>query len=113
MLWTYALKAFEEQLNEIKVDGCGITNIENFPGTTTDITLEITTWRCPVYVLDAILQGRIAVLTKWEPQSRAGIYLGHSPFCSGLVALVLNSATGHVSPQFNVVFNGDFPHFHS
>ena len=43
-----------------------------------------------------------------EPQSRAWIYLGHSSFHAGSVALVLNPATGHVSPQFNVVFDYEF-----
>ena len=30
MLWTYALKAFEEQLNVLKVDYDGITPMQNF-----------------------------------------------------------------------------------
>ena len=36
------------------------------------------------------------------------IYLDHSPFHAGSVALVLKPETGHVSPQFNVVFDGEF-----
>ena len=38
----------------------------------------------------------------------AGIYLGNSPFHPGSIALVLNPATGHVSPQFHVAFDDDF-----
>eukprot|EP00957_Ditylum_brightwellii_P081724 6217207-Ditylum_brightwellii.AAC.1 len=38
----------------------------------------------------------------------AGIYLGHSPFYAGNVALVLNLQTGHVSQQYHVVFDDDF-----
>ena len=37
-----------------------------------------------------------------------GIYVGHSPFHAGSVALVLNPRTGHVSPQFHVVFDDHF-----
>ena len=37
-----------------------------------------------------------------------GIYLGHSPVHAGLVDLVLNPRTGHVSPQYHVVFDEHF-----
>ena len=37
-----------------------------------------------------------------------GIYVGRSPFHAGSVALVLNPRTGHVSPQYHVVFDDDF-----
>jgi hypothetical protein len=36
------------------------------------------------------------------------IYVGHSPAHAGSVALVLNLRTGHVSPQYHVVFNDLF-----
>ena len=36
------------------------------------------------------------------------MYLGHSPVHAGSVALVLNLTTGHVSPQFHVVFDDEF-----
>ena len=39
MLCPYALKAFAEQLNVLKVDDDGITPMEKFSGTTTYITL--------------------------------------------------------------------------
>ena len=58
--------------------------------------------------MDSIFQGNIAGLSKWEPLSHAGIYLGNSPFHAGLVALVLNPATCLVSPQFHVVFDDEF-----
>ena len=109
MLWPYALKDFAEQLNLLKVDDDRITLMENFAGTTRYITLKnYHTWGCPVYVLGTIFQGDISGLTKWEPRSHAGIYIGHSTFHAGSVALVLNPATGHVSPQFHVVFDDEF-----
>ena len=64
---------------------------------------------CPVYVLDARLQTAGGPgPPKWEPRSRIGVYLGHSPFHAGSVALVWNPTTGHVSPQYHVVFDDDF-----
>ena len=40
MLWKYALKDFAEKLNVLKVDDDVITPMENFSGTTTEITLK-------------------------------------------------------------------------
>ncbi len=56
-------------------------------------------------MLDSPLQSGIGGAPKWEPQSCLGIYVGHSPSHVGLVALVLNPQTGHVSPQYHVVFD--------
>ena len=105
MLCPYALKAFAYQFNELKLEEYVITPMHRFTVTTTDITLKnLHTWCYPVYVLDAVFQINVYLLPKWEPFSRAGIYFVHSQFCSGSVALVINPASGHVSPQFHVVF---------
>jgi hypothetical protein len=45
---------------------------------------------------------------KWEPCARMGIYDGRSPSHAENVSLILNPRTGHVSPQFIVVYNNDF-----
>ena len=45
---------------------------------------------------------------KWEPRCCIGIYLGHSPFNAGSVALLFNLITGLVLPQFHVVFDDFF-----
>ena len=64
---------------------------------------------CPTYLLDARLQSAGgAGPPKWEPRSRIGVYLGHSPFHAVSVALVCNPTTGRVSPQYHVVFDNDF-----
>jgi hypothetical protein len=64
---------------------------------------------CPVYVLDHHLQSAGGPgPPKWEPRSWIGVYLGHSPFHGGSVALVFNPKTATVSPQYHVVFNNDF-----
>jgi hypothetical protein len=59
-------------------------------------------------VLDSRLQSGIAGPPKWEPQLQLRTYIGHSPLHTGSVALVFNPCTGHISPQFYVVFNDLF-----
>ena len=67
----------------------------------------IHTWGCPVYVLDPKLQ-QGKKLPRWEPRSRRGIFVGFSPNHSSDVPLVLNLKTGHISPQYHVVFDDTF-----
>eukprot|EP00957_Ditylum_brightwellii_P211304 15366023-Ditylum_brightwellii.AAC.3 len=62
-----------------------------------------------VYVLDGRLQSGSGIGPhKWDPRSRAGVYLGHSPVYAENAALVLNPHTGHVSQQYHVVFDDEF-----
>jgi hypothetical protein len=63
---------------------------------------------CPVYVLDSVLQGTVSKLPHWSPRSRVGVYLGHSPHHAGSEVIVLHLQTGHVSPQYHLVFEDDF-----
>ena len=62
---------------------------------------------CPVYVLNARLQGAVFI-PKWDDQVRVGAYVVISPIHTENVFLVLNISTGHVSPQFHVVFDETF-----
>ena len=39
---------------------------------------------------------------------RLGAYVGRSPIHAGNVSLILNRSTGHVTPQFHVVFDKTF-----
>jgi hypothetical protein len=48
------------------------------------------------------------MIPKWELRARMGIYVGQSPSHASNVALILNPRTGHISPQFHVVFDDDF-----
>jgi hypothetical protein len=66
------------------------------------------TFGSPYFVLESHYQLGVGGAPKWEPRSHLGIYVGHSPSHAGLVALVLNPRTGHVSPQFHVVFDDHF-----
>ena len=107
--WPYALLAACDAHNNWSVDENGKTpmmkllNLDIFP----EMKFEHT-FGCPVYILDSKLQSSGLGPPKWEPRSRLGIYLGRSPYHAGSVALVLNPRTGHVSPQYHLVFDDDF-----
>ena len=63
----------------------------------------------PVYVIDGRYQSAGGPgPPKWEPHSRIGVFLGHSPFHAGSMALVFNPTMGRVSPQFHAVFDDTF-----
>ena len=113
MFWPFALKAYTERLNCLQVDQNGQTPEPRMAGVSlqrNDIQVSnYHTLFCPVYVLDSRLQtAGGAGPPKWQPRSRIGVYLGHSPFHAGNVALVFNPRTGRVSPQFHCVFDDDF-----
>ena len=68
---------------------------------------DIHTWGCPVYILYPTLQ-QGKKLPKWQPRSRKGIFVGFSSSHGSEVPLILNPNTGHISPQFHVVFDDSF-----
>ena len=108
ILWPFAYKYAEYLHNHLHLDQNGKSPIQKFCNSDINITIkDIHTWGCPCYILDAKLQTG-SMLAKWEPRSRLGVYLGHSPCHAGSVALVLNPRTLHVSPQFHVVFDDNF-----
>jgi hypothetical protein len=58
-------------------------------------------------VLDPALQDGKKLL-KWLPRAQRGMFLGFSSKQSSTVGMVLNLVTGHVSPQYHVVYNEKF-----
>jgi hypothetical protein len=62
---------------------------------------------CPIYVLDPHLQAG-QKLPRWEPRSRRGVFIGFSNLHSSEAPLVLNLATGSITPQFHVIFDDVF-----
>jgi len=113
MLWPFALKAAAYQINHLRINSNGLSPMARMLNLQDpqDCVIEESifhTFGCPVYVLDSKAQsGRIGP-PKWNPHGHLGIYVGHSPLHAGSVAMVLNPSTGHVSPQFHVVFDDDF-----
>ena len=109
ILWPFAYKYAEYLYNHMTIDDKGYSPVQKFCGNVThsiDLS-QIHTWGCPCYVLDSKLQSG-TMAPKWDPRSRLGVYLGHSPCHAGSVALVLNPRTLHVSPQFHVAFDDEF-----
>ena len=64
-------------------------------------------WGAPIYVLGSVLQAG-KKLPRWQPRSRRGMFVGFSPVHSSDVPLILNLRTGHISPQYHVVFDDRF-----
>jgi hypothetical protein len=62
---------------------------------------------CPVHVLDMSLQDGKKI-PKWSPHAHLRLFVGFSYLHSSQVPLVLNVATGHISPQFHVIFDDKF-----
>ncbi len=111
MFLSFAIKAAAERINSLHIDTEGNTpeskfygiNIENIP------VKSYHTMFCPCYILDSRQHNAGSIgPPKWEPRSKIRVYLGHSPFHTGSVALVYNPSTGHVSPQYQLTkaFNG-------
>ena len=111
MFWPFAIKAMAERMNKLHILSDGSTPESKLYGLDKN-TIPVGSYHtlfCPIYVLDSRSQSAGAIgPPKWEPRSRIGIYLGHSPFHAGSVALVFNPTTGLVSPQYHVVFDDNF-----
>ena len=107
-LWTFVLKQAEFNLNNLCLGKSGKSRAKKFSAMHNKISIRhYHTFSCPVYVLDAWLQGA-SFIPKWDEWVRVGAYVGRSPIQAGNVSLILNLSTGHVSPQFHVVFDGTF-----
>ena len=110
MMWPFALKEAAYRLNRLSSRTDGRSCEATFFNIDKDLfdSSSLHVFGSPCFVLDSRLQSGIAGPPKWEPRSRLGIYVGHSPSHAGSVALVLNPRTGHVSPQYHVVFDDLF-----
>jgi hypothetical protein len=110
-LWPYALREANDVLNHTNsaAHRYKSTPYQVFSRTEVDNTNKHRQpLFCPVYVLEAPLQSDPVIYDKWKARCRVGIYLGRSPSHARSVALVLNLATGRVSPQYHVVFDPAF-----
>ena len=97
MFWPFAMKAMADRHNSLQTNQKGQTPKSiMYNISTTDIPVKsYHTLFCPVYVLDSRLHNAGSPgPPKWEPRSRIGVYLGHSPFHAESMALVFNPTTG-------------------
>jgi hypothetical protein len=109
-MWPFALKEAAYRLNRLSLRSDGRSCESTFFDVDKDFIdpSMYHSFGSPCFVLDSRLQSGVGGAPKWEPRSCLGIYVGHSPCHAGSVALVLNPRTGHVSPQFHVVFDDHF-----
>jgi hypothetical protein len=109
-LWPFALDHAVFLWNNLPQRESKMAPIELFSGqklTSYDHLQRLHVWGCPVYVLDPKLQDGKKI-PKWQPRARRGQFLGYSKDHSTTIGLILNNATGHISPQFHVVYNDVF-----
>eukprot|EP00984_Skeletonema_dohrnii_P034934 scaffold34438_cov244-Skeletonema_dohrnii-CCMP3373.AAC.1 len=79
--WPFAMKAAAESHNKLRVDADGNTPESKLYGVKPE-AIPVKTFHplfCPVFVLDHRLHSAGGSIPKWEPRSRCGVYLGHSP----------------------------------
>jgi hypothetical protein len=69
--------------------------------------LRLHVWGCPAVVLDPKLKNK-QKLPKWNRCACVGQFWGYSDEHALLVANVRHLSTGHVSPQFHVIFDDLF-----
>ena len=97
MFWPFAFKAAAERHNQLSLTASGqmpLSILHNVPIKNIPVKTFHTLF-CPVYVLDSQAQSAgDPGPPKWEPHSCIGVYLGHSPFHAGSLALVFNPRTG-------------------
>ena len=101
-LWPYGLCTANDICNSTLRKDSNISPIELFSGVAVHPKLKhYHAFGCPTYVLNKDLQAQKS-LPKWQSRARLGVYLGPSHNHSCSMSLVLNSRTGHMSPQFHV-----------
>jgi hypothetical protein len=107
-LWPFSLENAVYIWNHLPDRTSGLTPYEKFTGkklpNSSAPLLRTRVWGCPSFVLDPKLQDGHK-LPKFKKRSRCGVYLGHSMTHSTNVGLILNPETGHISPQFHVVYD--------
>ena len=110
-LWSFAVRHAVWLYNRLPNRTSGLTPYELLTKTRDDHRdlLRTHVWGCPVFVLDAKLQDG-AKIPKWNRRARKAQFLGYSDEHSSMVACCRHLDTGHVSPQYHVVFDD---HFHT
>lgn len=106
-LWPFALEHAVHIWNHMPRTSSGLSPYELFSGQKdpdyTDLR-RARVWGCPVYVLDPKLQDGKKI-PKWKKRTRLGMNVGSSSEHSSTVNRILSLDTGHVSPQYHVVYD--------
>ena len=107
-LWPMAMKQAEFLCNHVpNLNNVCPMDLVMKTMTPRHLLKQVHVWGAPCYVLDPKLQDGHKI-PKFDPRSRQGVNLGWSPKHASTVPLVLNLDSGHVSPQFHVVYDDWF-----
>ena len=109
-LWPFAVEHAVYLWNHLPKRDGQLAPIEIFSSTKFDSYEHLQrakVFGCPVYVLEPTLQDG-KKLPKWNPRSRRGQNLGISVDHSSTINRILNLKTGHISPQYHVVYDNLF-----
>ena len=107
-LWPYALRHACDLFNSLPRLGKKNSPLALFTNSKVLPNLQqIHPFGCPVYVLEKDLADG-SKIPKWDRRSKVGVYLGPSPVHASSVGLILNLATGLVSPQFHCLYDDFF-----
>jgi hypothetical protein len=108
-LWPMAVQHAVFLYNHTPSAETGLSPQDLFSKTKWDLRrlLDLHVWGCPVYVLDkTIADGK--KIPRWKPRSLRTMNVGISIKHHSSVALVLNPASGSITPQWNVVYDDWF-----
>jgi hypothetical protein len=109
-LWPFAMDHAIYLWNHLPNPDLGVSPVELFTSQifeNYDFLKTVQVFGCPAYVLDPTLQDS-KKLPKWVPRTRRGQYLGVAMRHSSTIGRIRNLNTGHVSPQFHVVYDPFF-----
>lgn len=107
-LWPFAVRHRKDVFNATRKANRPASPLEIFSNSTVRPRLKhFHPFGCPTYRLNWALQGEKSQ-PRWEQRAQPVIYLGTSPRHASSVALVLDLATAHVSPQFHLKFDDLF-----
>jgi hypothetical protein len=105
-LWTYEIRLSGYIDNSTIQHTTFNSHIEEFANVAVRAKLRhFHPFRCPAYVL--IRHDRTKI-SKWDPKSKIGVYIGSSPKHARSVHLILNPSTGLTSPQYHMRFDDLF-----
>jgi hypothetical protein len=106
--WPYALCYTAHLHNVLPVLKDGRSRLEMFSSIQVGLSMKtLHTFGCPVFALYHALAGGKSI-SRWDPRSCNGLYLGPSPLHARNVHLVLSLTTGLVSLQFHCCFDDFF-----
>ena len=109
VLWHFAIAESINMENNFTIEDEGQTILQKSKAIDSWLLLrDQHVWGCPTYVLEIKVQASSKVLPKWYPRDRIGVCLGSSPYHAGNISPVLIPSSGHVYPQFHLVFDDDF-----